>query len=99
MGYIELVVFVVYIWFFKLLLLCIGLMLDMMLCDLECILYFENYVVIEFGLIDLIYGQLMIEEEFMDVQDQYGVDVFIVNIGVEVICEMLVNIDLVVIVE
>jgi DNA-directed RNA polymerase subunit beta' len=44
-------------------------MLDMTLRDLERILYFENYVVIEPGLTDLSYGQLMSEEEFLDAQD------------------------------
>lgn len=53
MGYIELVCFVVYIWFLKLLLFCIGLILDMLLCDIECVFYFESYVVIELGMIDL----------------------------------------------
>ena len=69
-------------------------MLDMTLRDLERILYFENYVVIEPGLTDLQYGQLMSEEEFMDAQDAYGVDAFTANIGAEAIREMLAAIDL-----
>ncbi|WP_309667289.1 DNA-directed RNA polymerase subunit beta', partial [Tabrizicola sp.] len=72
----------------------IGLMLDMTLRDLERILYFENYVVIEPGLTDLTYGQLMTEEEFLDAQDQYGADAFTANIGAEAIREMLQAIDL-----
>ena len=44
-------------------------MLDMTLRDLERVLYFENYVVIEPGLTDLTYGQMMTEEEYMDAQD------------------------------
>ena len=47
-------------------------MLDMTLLDLERILYFENYVVIEPGLTDLTYGQLMTEEEYIDARDQYA---------------------------
>jgi DNA-directed RNA polymerase subunit beta' len=94
MGHIELAAPVAHIWFLKSLPSRIGLMLDMTLRDLERILYFENYVVIEPGLTDLTYGQLMTEEEFLDAQDQYGADAFTANIGAEAIREMLANIDL-----
>jgi DNA-directed RNA polymerase subunit beta' len=76
MGHIELAAPVAHIWFLKSLPSRIGLMLDMTLRDLERILYFENYVVIEPGLTDLTYGQLMSEEEFLDAQDAYGADAF-----------------------
>jgi DNA-directed RNA polymerase subunit beta' len=94
MGHIELAAPVAHIWFLKSLPSRIGLMLDMTLRDLERILYFENYVVIEPGLTDLTYGQLMNEEEFMDAQDVYGSDAFQANIGAEAIREMLAAIDL-----
>ncbi len=94
MGHIELAAPVAHIWFLKSLPSRIGLMLDMTLRDLERILYFENYVVIDSGLTDLTYGQLMTEEEFLDAQDQYGADAFTANIGAEAIREMLANIDL-----
>ena len=94
MGHIELAAPVAHIWFLKSLPSRIGLMLDMTLRDLERILYFENYVVIEPGLTDLQYGQLMTEEEFLDAQDAYGMDAFQANIGAEAIREMLSNIDL-----
>ena len=94
MGHIELAAPVAHIWFLKSLPSRIGLMLDMTLRDLERILYFENYVVIEPGLTDLTYGQLLTEEEFMDAQDQFGVDAFTANIGAEAIREMLAAIDL-----
>ena len=94
MGHIELASPVAHIWFLKSLPSRIGLMLDMTLRDLERILYFENYVVIEPGLTDLSYGQLMTEEEFLDAQDQYGADAFTANIGAEAIREMLSQIDL-----
>ncbi|OWU66570.1 DNA-directed RNA polymerase subunit beta' [Roseovarius sp. 22II1-1F6A] len=94
MGHIELAAPVAHIWFLKSLPSRIGLMLDMTLRDLERILYFENYVVIEPGLTDLTYGQLMTEEEFMDAQDAYGMDAFTANIGAEAIREMLAQIDL-----
>ncbi|AGT10255.1 DNA-directed RNA polymerase subunit beta' [Paracoccus aminophilus] len=94
MGHIELAAPVAHIWFLKSLPSRIGLMLDMTLRDLERILYFENYVVIEPGLTDLTYGQLLTEEEFMDAQDQYGADAFTADIGAEAIRAMLANIDL-----
>ncbi|MCV2870581.1 DNA-directed RNA polymerase subunit beta' [Defluviimonas sp. WL0002] len=94
MGHIELAAPVAHIWFLKSLPSRIGLMLDMTLRDLERILYFENYVVIEPGLTDLSYGQLMTEEEYLDAQDQYGADAFTANIGAEAIRDMLAAIDL-----
>ncbi|MDE4134891.1 DNA-directed RNA polymerase subunit beta' [Phaeobacter sp. QD34_3] len=94
MGHIELAAPVAHIWFLKSLPSRIGLMLDMTLRDLERVLYFENYVVIEPGLTDLTYGQMMTEEEYMDAQDQYGMDAFTANIGAEAIREMLAAIDL-----
>ncbi len=94
MGHIELAAPVAHIWFLKSLPSRIGLMLDMTLRDLERILYFENYVVIEPGLTDLTYGQLLTEEEFLDAQDQFGADAFTANIGAEAIREMLAAIDL-----
>jgi len=94
MGHIDLAAPVAHIWFLKSLPSRIGLMLDMTLRDLERILYFENYVVIEPGLTDLDYGQLMTEEEFMDAEDAYGGDAFTANIGAEAIREMLAAIDL-----
>ncbi|ASM73419.1 MULTISPECIES: DNA-directed RNA polymerase subunit beta' [Roseobacteraceae] len=94
MGHIELASPVAHIWFLKSLPSRIGLMLDMTLRDLERVLYFENYVVIEPGLTDLTYGQMLTEEEFMDAQDAYGMDAFTANIGAEAIREMLSMIDL-----
>ncbi len=94
MGHIELAAPVAHIWFLKSLPSRIGLMLDMTLRDLERVLYFENYVVIEPGLTDLQYGQMMTEEEYMDAQDTYGMDAFTANIGAEAIREMLAAIDL-----
>ena len=94
MGHIELAAPVAHIWFLKSLPSRIGLMLDMTLRDLERILYFENYVIIEPGLTDLSYGQLMSEEDYLDAQDQYGADAFTANIGAEAIREMLQAIDL-----
>jgi DNA-directed RNA polymerase subunit beta' len=94
MGHIQLAAPVAHIWFLKSLPSRIGLMLDMTLRDLERILYFENYVVIEPGLTDLSYGQKLTEEEFLDAQDQFGMDAFTAGIGAEAIRDMLAQIDL-----
>ncbi len=93
MGHIELASPVAHIWFLKSLPSRIGLMLDMTLRDLERILYFEQYVVIEPGLTDLKAGQLLSEDEYLDAQDQYGLDAFQAGIGAEAIREMLMAID------
>jgi len=94
MGHIDLAAPVAHIWFLKSLPSRIGLMLDMTLRDLERILYFEQYVVIEPGLTELEHGQLLTEEEFLDAEDQYGADAFTAGIGAEAIREMLAAIDL-----
>ena len=94
MGHIELAAPVAHIWFLKSLPSRIGLMLDMTLRDLERILYFEQYVVIEPGLTDLKHGQLLTEEEYLDKQDEHGEDAFRAGIGAEAIREMLAALDL-----
>ena len=94
MGHIQLAAPVAHIWFLKSLPSRIGLMLDMTLRDLERILYFEQYVVVEPGLTDLSYRQLLTEEEFLDKQDEFGEDAFRAGIGAEAIREMLAAIDL-----
>ncbi len=94
MGHIDLASPVAHIWFLKSLPSRIGLILDMTLRDLERVLYFEQYIVIEPGLTELKHGQLLTEEEFLDFQDQYGSDSFTAGIGAEAIREMLSSIDL-----
>ncbi len=94
MGHIQLASPVAHIWFLKSLPSRIGLMLDMTLKDLEKILYFEQYVVIEPGLTDLAHRQMLSEEEFLDAQDKHGEDAFRAGIGAEAIREMLAAIDL-----
>src|ERR687886_2467922 len=89
MGHIELAAPVAHIWFLKSLPSRIGLLLDMTLKDLERILYFENYVVIEPGLTPLKLHQLLSEEQYLDAQDEYGQDSFQAGIGAEAIKTML----------
>ena len=94
MGHIELAAPVAHIWFLKSLPSRIGLLLDMTLKDLERILYFEYYVVLEPGLTPLQDRQLLSEEEYLKAQDEYGQDSFTAQIGAEAIREMLKGIDL-----
>src|SRR6266545_523606 len=95
MGHIELAAPVAHIWFLKSLPSRIGLLLDMTLKDLERILYFENYVVIEPGLTPLKLRQLLSEEDYIKAQDEYGEDQFTASIGAEAMRTMLSAIDLV----
>jgi len=94
MGHIELAAPVAHIWFLKSLPSRIGALLDMPLKDLERILYFENYVVVEPGLSPLKQNQLLSEEEYLKAQDEYGQDSFTAMIGAEAIREMLKALDL-----
>jgi DNA-directed RNA polymerase subunit beta' len=94
MGHIELASPVAHIWFLKSLPSRIGLLLDMTLKDLERILYFENYVVIEPGLTPLKQHQLLNEEEYLKAQDDFGEDQFTASIGAEALRTMLSAIEL-----
>ncbi|EKE67635.1 MULTISPECIES: DNA-directed RNA polymerase subunit beta' [Oceanibaculum] len=94
MGHIELASPVAHIWFLKSLPSRIGLMMDMTLKDLERVLYFENYVVIEPGLTPLKLHQLLSEEEFFKYQDEFGEEAFEAAIGAEAIKAILSKIDL-----
>jgi DNA-directed RNA polymerase subunit beta' len=94
MGHIELAAPVAHIWFLKSLPSRIGLLLDMTLKDLERILYFEHYVVIEPGLTPLKDRQLLSEDEYLRAQDEFGADSFTAMIGAEAIRNMLKALDL-----
>src|SRR3982075_2360950 len=93
MGHIELASPVAHIWFLKSLPSRIGLLLDMTLKDLEKILYFESYVVIEPGLTPLKLRQLLSEDDYLKAQDDYGDDQFTAAIGAEALRVMLSAID------
>ncbi|MEQ8207360.1 MAG: DNA-directed RNA polymerase subunit beta', partial [Woeseia sp.] len=82
-----------HIWFLKSLPSRIGLMLDMTLREIERVLYFEAFVVIEPGMTPLERGQLMTDEMYLDAIEQYG-DEFDARMGAEAVREMLMTIDL-----
>ncbi|MDP3372192.1 MAG: DNA-directed RNA polymerase subunit beta' [Candidatus Paracaedibacteraceae bacterium] len=94
MGHIELASPVAHIWFTKSLPSRLGTLLDITLRDLERILYFENYVVVDPGLTPFRYKQLLSEEEFMRAQDEYGEDAFHASIGAEALKEILLKLDM-----
>jgi DNA-directed RNA polymerase subunit beta' len=94
MGHISLAAPVAHIWFLKSLPSRIGLLLDMTLKDLERILYFESYIVLDPGLTPLKDRQLLNEEEYLRAQDEYGQDSFTAMIGAEAIREILRSMDL-----
>ena len=89
MGHIELASPVAHIWFLKSLPSRIGVLLDMTLRDLERILYFENFVVVEPGLTPLKRHELLSEEQVARYREEYGEDAFTVGIGAESVREML----------
>ena len=94
MGHIELAAPVAHIWFLKSLPSRIGLLLDMQLKQLERVLYFESYIVIEPGITPLERYQLLTEDELLDAQDEYGEDAFTAGIGAEAVKQMLMDLDL-----
>jgi len=94
MGHIELAAPVAHIWFLKSLPSRIGLLLDMTLKDLERVLYFENYIVIDPGLTALKEHQLLTEEEYFEAEEQYGEENFRAGIGAEAIREIMEGLDL-----
>ncbi len=94
MGHIELASPVAHIWFLKSLPSRIGLMVDLTLKELEKILYFESYVVLEPGLTDLKLHQLLTEDQLAAKQDEFGEDGFRAAIGAEAIKVILHGIDI-----
>jgi DNA-directed RNA polymerase subunit beta' len=93
MGHIDLASPVAHIWFLKSLPSRMGLLLDMTLREIERILYFEAYVVIEPGLTELERGQLLSEESYLEAIEQYGDD-FDARMGAEAVYELLRTVDI-----
>jgi DNA-directed RNA polymerase subunit beta' len=93
MGHIELAVPVSHIWFFKAMPSRMGLMLDMTARDLERVLYYEDYIVIDEGKTPLKPKQLLTEMEYREARDQYG-DGFVAKMGAEAVKELLEKVEL-----
>jgi len=94
MGHINLATPVAHIWFLKSLPSRISLTIDMKLKEVERVLYFESFIVIEPGLTNLKKYQLLNEEELTKYQDEHGEEAFTAGIGAEAILEILKSINL-----
>ena len=93
MGHIELAAPVAHIWYLKSLPSRIGLLLDMTLKDIERILYFESYVVVDPGMTTLERNQLLTDEQYLEAIEEY-IDEFDARMGAEAVYELLRSIDI-----
>src|SRR5512142_1090065 len=93
MGHIELASPVAHIWFLKSLPSRLGMVLDMTLRDIERVLYFEAYVVVDPGMTPLKRGQLMTEDDYLTKVEEFGDD-FKAAMGAEGVRELLRSLDL-----
>ncbi|NOR81446.1 MAG: DNA-directed RNA polymerase subunit beta', partial [Methyloprofundus sp.] len=93
MGHIELASPVAHIWFLKSLPSRIALLLDMTLREIERVLYFESFVVLEEGMTPLQRKKLLTDEEYLDAFEEYG-DEFVAKMGAEAIYDLLKSIDI-----
>ena len=94
MGHIELATPVSHIWYFKGIPSRMGLILDITPRNLERVLYFVSYIVLDPGDTGLIKKQLLNESEYNEARDKYGVNSFRVGMGASAIKELLEEIDL-----
>ena len=92
MGHIDLASPVAHIWFLKSLPSRIGLFLDMTLREIERVLYYESFVVVEPGITDLKKGQLLTEDEYYEALDEYDDD-FTAMMGAEAVQILLADVD------
>ncbi len=93
MGHIELASPVAHIWFLKSLPSRIGMLLDMTLRDIERVLYFESFIVIDPGMTTLEAGQLLTDEQYYEALEEFG-DEFDAKMGAEAVQALLKGIDL-----
>ncbi|SMC29864.1 DNA-directed RNA polymerase subunit beta' [Andreprevotia lacus DSM 23236] len=92
MGHIDLASPVAHIWFLKSLPSRLGMVLDIALRDIERVLYFEAFIVVEPGMTPLTRGQLLTEEDYFNKVEEYG-DEFVALMGAEAVRELLKNLD------
>ncbi|WP_269531248.1 DNA-directed RNA polymerase subunit beta' [Chitinimonas sp. BJYL2] len=93
MGHIELASPVAHIWFLKSLPSRLGMVLDITLRDIERVLYFEGYIVIEPGMTPLQRGQLLSEDDYLTKVEEHG-DEFVAMMGAEAVRELLRTLDI-----
>jgi DNA-directed RNA polymerase subunit beta' len=94
MAHIELAVPVVHIWFFKTMPSRIGNILGMSAMDLERVIYYEEYVVVDPGRTTLERKQLLSDTEYREAQEKWGSDAFVARMGGEAIRDLLEKEDL-----
>jgi DNA-directed RNA polymerase subunit beta' len=94
MGHIELAVPVCHIWFFKCMPSRIGLVLDMTARNLERVIYYEDYMVIDTGSTPLKQNQLLSEHEYREARETYGPEAFLAKMGAEAVRDALAKVDL-----
>jgi DNA-directed RNA polymerase subunit beta' len=94
MGHIELAVPVCHIWFFKCMPSRIGLVLDMTARNLERVIYYEDYMVIDAGSTPLKQNQLLSEHEYREARETYGAEAFLAKMGAEAVRDALAKVDL-----
>ncbi|MCF7669173.1 MAG: DNA-directed RNA polymerase subunit beta' [Verrucomicrobia bacterium] len=94
MGHIELAVPLSHIWFFKCMPSRMGLILDMTARELERVIYYEDYMVINPGHTPLKQHQLLSELEYREARETYGSDSFVAKMGAEAVSEALSKVDL-----
>jgi len=94
MGHIELAVPVSHIWFFKCMPSRIGLVLDVTARNLERVIYYEDYLVIDPGATPLKLHQLLSEHEYREARETYGADSFTAKMGAEAVRDALGRVDL-----
>src|SRR5262245_10137957 len=93
-AHIELAVPVQHIWFFKCMPSRIGLVLDVTARNLERVIYYEDYMVIDPGSTPLKLNQLLSEHEYREARETYGADAFLAKMGAEAVRDALANVDL-----
>ena len=93
MGHIELASPVAHIWFLKSLPSRMGMALDMGLSEVERVLYFEAYVIVDPGMTPLERGKLLTDQEYFEAREQYG-DEFDARMGAEAVLQLLKALDL-----
>jgi len=93
LGHIELAVPVTHIWYFKASPSRIGLLLDLTIRELERVLYYESYIVLDGGQTELEFKQLITEEEYNELEAEYGPEAFVAEMGAGAIKRLLSNIN------
>jgi DNA-directed RNA polymerase subunit beta' len=95
MGHIELAVPVSHIWFFKCMPSRLGLVLDVTARNLERVIYYEDYMVLDPGSTPLTLHQLLSENEYREARETYGPDAFVAKMGAEAVRDALAQVNLV----